>query len=229
MLVTRLYMITSMYIAGSFSYTDGHRSSRLLDVPYLEQIDHVICFPFIAPFVVLSPSLLVFFSGVVVIKLAVLLGTARSVITNYKLKKFFISAPSLLRSFSRLNSSGANMNWSASVLTTVSSDTEPTIIITFDSAKYIFNAGQNTNRAFLQSRRNWRKTRGIFFTQVGVERAGGLAGENYALETCSLMIWITQTSGLLMTFADATIKMLNVVGPPGLTHYLASMRLYAYR
>ena len=70
-------------------------------------------------------SLLVFCSGVVVVKLAVLLGMARSVTTNYKLKKFFISPPSLLRSFSRLNSSGANMNWLASVLAIVSSDTEP--------------------------------------------------------------------------------------------------------
>ena len=37
-------------------------------------------------------SLLVFYSGVVV-KLAVLLGTARSVTTNYKLKKFYGFTP----------------------------------------------------------------------------------------------------------------------------------------
>lgn len=33
----------------------------------------------------------------------------------------------------------------------------------------------------------------FFFTQVGLERAGGLASENYALETwtCPLTIWTT--------------------------------------
>ena len=74
------------------------------------------------------------------------------------------------------------MIWSASVLSTVSSDTEPTIIIAFDSAKYIFNVGENTNRAFLQSRRNWKRTRGLFFTQVGTQRAGGLPGAFFSQE-----------------------------------------------
>ncbi|KAK0202420.1 beta-lactamase-like protein [Desarmillaria ectypa] len=102
------------------------------------------------------------------------------------------------------------MNWSTSVLTTVSSDTEPSIIVTFDKAKYVFNAGENSGRAFLQSKRNWRKTRGIFFTDVGSQRTGGLPG-------------------LLMTFADATINRINVFGPPGLLHLMAAMRLYTYR
>lgn len=102
------------------------------------------------------------------------------------------------------------MNWSASVLSTVSSDTEPTIVLAFDSAKYIFNAGENTSRAFLQSRRNWKRTHGLFFTQVGTQRASGLPG-------------------LLMSFADATISRLDIVGPPGLSHFLAAMRSYTFR
>jgi ribonuclease Z len=69
------------------------------------------------------------------------------------------------------------MNWSASVVSTVTSDTEPTIIIEFDTAKYIFNVGENTNRAFVQNRPNWKKTRGLFLTSVGTQRASGLAGE----------------------------------------------------
>jgi ribonuclease Z len=68
------------------------------------------------------------------------------------------------------------MQWSTSVLTAQTSDTEPTIIINFDSAKYIFNVGENTNRAFLQSRRNWKRTRGIFLTGIGTQRASGLPG-----------------------------------------------------
>ncbi|KAK1230906.1 hypothetical protein PQX77_005984 [Marasmius sp. AFHP31] len=100
--------------------------------------------------------------------------------------------------------------WNASVLSTVSSDTEPAIVLTFDSHKYLFNASENTCRAFLQSKRNWRRTKGLFFTAASTERAGGLAG-------------------LLMSFADATIPKLDVVGPLGLKHYMAAMRSYTYR
>lgn len=72
------------------------------------------------------------------------------------------------------------MNWSANVLSTVTSDTEPTIIIEFEGAKYIFNVGENTNRAFIQNRPNWKKTRGLFLTSVGAQRASGLSGKGFA-------------------------------------------------
>lgn len=121
-----------------------------------------------------------------------------------------------------------SMNWSASVLSTVSSDTEPTILLTFDSAKYIFNAGENTNRAFLQSRDSWKRTRGMFFTDIGTQRTGGIAGRSTSNPLTSTFL-MTTYSGLLMSFADATISKLDLVGPPGLVHLLASMRLYTYR
>ncbi|KAG6872909.1 hypothetical protein C0995_005315 [Termitomyces sp. Mi166 len=102
------------------------------------------------------------------------------------------------------------MIWSTSVLTPLSSDTEPTVVVTFDRAKYIFNVGENTNRAFLQSDTNWKRTRGLFFTDIGTKRCTGLPG-------------------LLMCFADATISHLHIVGPPGLLHFMSAMRMYVYR
>lgn len=102
------------------------------------------------------------------------------------------------------------MSWNASVLSSISSDTEPTVVIAFDSAKYIFNVGENTTRAFLQSRRNWKKTRGVFLTSVGTQRASGLPG-------------------LLMTFADSGLTSLNIAGPAGLLHFMAAMRKYTFR
>ncbi|KAH9940691.1 hypothetical protein B0H21DRAFT_572283 [Amylocystis lapponica] len=102
------------------------------------------------------------------------------------------------------------MNWSASVLSAVSSDTEPTVVVTFDNAKYIFNAGENTGRTWLQSRRHWRKARGLFLTSVGTQRASGLPG-------------------LTMFLADAGIPSIDIVGPHGLLHYLASMRFFLFR
>lgn len=98
-----------------------------------------------------------------------------------KLARFFLPTVRTIRHFHRnplsVAQHSSSMNWSASVLSTVSSDTEPTIVLAFDSAKYIFNAGENTSRAFLQSRRNWKRTHGLFFTQVGTQRASGLPGE----------------------------------------------------
>ena len=69
-----------------------------------------------------------------------------------------------------------NMNWSTSVYTALTSDTEPSIVITFDSAKYIFNAGENTTRAILQSKRGWRKVKALFLTQLGTQRSSGAPG-----------------------------------------------------
>lgn len=67
--------------------------------------------------------------------------------------------------------------WSTTALTPLSYDTEPAVLITFDGAKYIFNVGENTNRAFCQSQQNFKRTRGVFLTQVGSQRAGGLGGK----------------------------------------------------
>ncbi|KIY69263.1 hypothetical protein CYLTODRAFT_349872 [Cylindrobasidium torrendii FP15055 ss-10] len=102
------------------------------------------------------------------------------------------------------------MNWTASALTTLSSDTQPSIIVSTEQGKYIFNTAEATGRSFLQSGSNWKKTKAVFFTDVGVHRMGGLAG-------------------LLMTWADATVSQLNVFGPTGLLHYMATMRQYTYR
>ncbi|KAI0292916.1 hypothetical protein BC826DRAFT_1017511 [Russula brevipes] len=102
------------------------------------------------------------------------------------------------------------MNWSTSVYTTLSSDTEPSIVITFDSAKYIFNAGENTTRTILQNGRGWKKVKGLFLTQLGTRRSSGL-------------------SGLLMSVADSSPRVMEIIGPSGLLHFLASMRFYVFR
>ncbi|KAH9831154.1 uncharacterized protein C8Q71DRAFT_715676 [Rhodofomes roseus] len=98
------------------------------------------------------------------------------------------------------------MNWSATVITSATADTEPSIVVTFDDAKYLFNVGENTSRAWLHSNHGWKKTKAIFLTSVDTQRASGL-------------------SGLLMFFADSGSKKVSLTGPSGLLHYLASMRL----
>ncbi|KAJ3514157.1 hypothetical protein NLJ89_g2531 [Agrocybe chaxingu] len=102
------------------------------------------------------------------------------------------------------------MTWSVNVHTTTTTDTEPSIIATFDNAKYIFGTSENTGRAFLQNNGNWKRSRALFFSQARVEKMSGLPG-------------------LVMSFADATISKLHLLGPPGLTHMIASMRMYIFR
>ncbi|KAH9174677.1 hypothetical protein EDB89DRAFT_1949681 [Lactarius sanguifluus] len=102
------------------------------------------------------------------------------------------------------------MNWSTSVYTTLSSDTEPSIVIAFDSAKYIFNAGENTTRAILLSKRGWRKVRALFLTQLGTQRSSGVPG-------------------IFMSVADSSARIMQIVGPRGVLHLLASMRFYTFR
>ena len=70
------------------------------------------------------------------------------------------------------------MDWSTSVLTPLSSDTEPSVVITFSDAKYIFNAGENLGRSALQTSRNWKKARSIFLTQAKIDKISGLGGEH---------------------------------------------------
>ncbi|KAJ7230661.1 hypothetical protein GGX14DRAFT_584185 [Mycena pura] len=104
------------------------------------------------------------------------------------------------------------MSWTASVITAATTDTEPSIVLSFEnpSFKYIFNAAENTNRAFTQKKAHRRRTRAFFFTQAGAERTGGLPG-------------------MLMSSADQMLSTLDVIGPPGLAHSIASMRSYIYR
>lgn len=67
-------------------------------------------------------------------------------------------------------------DWSISVPSTLSSDTEPTVVVAFNSAKYVFNAGENTTRAILQSKTRWNKARALFLSAAGTQRASGVPG-----------------------------------------------------
>lgn len=70
-----------------------------------------------------------------------------------------------------------NMHWTASVLSTVSADSEPSVMINFDNARYMINAGENAVRALCHSQTNRKRVQAIFMTRLTLERAGGLNGE----------------------------------------------------
>ncbi|KAI0777745.1 hypothetical protein BD413DRAFT_640429 [Trametes elegans] len=100
--------------------------------------------------------------------------------------------------------------WAVSVLTGAGADTAPALVVDFGTAKYVLNAGEGTGRAWLGSQHSFRKTKGVFVTAPDTARCGGLPG-------------------LMMLCADATIPKLEIVGPHGLMHYLATMRGFTYR
>ena len=126
------------------------------------------------------------------------------------------------------------MNWSSSVYTTLSSDTEPSIVIKFDSAKYIFNAGENTTRAILQNRRGWKKVKALFLTRLETQRSSGVPGVSLDSSLCIIVIahvpfFSVLDPGLFMSMADSSPRVIDVVGPKGIYHFLASMRYYVFR
>ena len=78
----------------------------------------------------------------------------------------------------RYFSTSSLMDWSTSVLTPLSSDTEPSVVVTFSDAKYIFNAGENISRNALQTSRSWKKARALFLTQANIDKISGLGGKS---------------------------------------------------
>ncbi|CDO70624.1 hypothetical protein BN946_scf184748.g22 [Trametes cinnabarina] len=91
--------------------------------------------------------------------------------------------------------------WNVSVLSEATSDTEPTLVVAFDTGKYIINASEATGRAWLQSHHSFRRSKGLFLTAAGTHRCGGVPA----------------------------VPRLDIVGPYGLMHYLATMRGFTYR
>ncbi|KAI8986907.1 beta-lactamase-like protein [Trametes punicea] len=100
--------------------------------------------------------------------------------------------------------------WNVSVLSDTTSDTEPTLLVEFDTAKYVFNASEGVGRRWLSSHHSFKRTKALFLTAAGTHRCGGVPG-------------------LLMLCADASVPKVDIVGPYGLMHYLATMRGYTYR
>lgn len=72
------------------------------------------------------------------------------------------------------------MLWSLRVITGLTADTEPSLILKFESppAKYIFNVPEGTNRACIQKRYGIAKTKAAFLTRLHPEQIGGFPGES---------------------------------------------------
>ncbi|KAG1436309.1 hypothetical protein G6F56_013612 [Rhizopus delemar] len=89
-------------------------------------------------------------------------------------------------------------------------DGPPSIILHYDTQRYIFNVREGTQRLCVQEKVKLAKANQIFLTQTNWDCLGGL-------------------TGLLLTLTDAGLKKIHLHGGKNLTHFVAATRRFAYR
>ena len=68
-------------------------------------------------------------------------------------------------------------NWSVRCLTVPGPDTDLTLYVSFDNARFVFGCGEGTQRAFVQRRQTWRWLSGVFIGSGNLNGRGGLPGK----------------------------------------------------
>ncbi|GAA6000534.1 hypothetical protein JCM5350_002403, partial [Sporobolomyces pararoseus] len=90
--------------------------------------------------------------------------------------------------------------YSVSVLSTHSTDSSPSLLVTFPDQRYLFNTPEAISRIALQSKLGLRKVGKVFLGSV--EESAGLPG-------------------FILSSVEAGNSKIEVVGPAGTDHYLA--------
>ena len=76
------------------------------------------------------------------------------------------------------------------------SETEPTVLLTVDGCRYVFNVSEGVQRFCMEHKVRLKKSRGIFLSSMSSAHTGGVPG-------------------MLMTLSDIGITELSLGGPPG--------------
>jgi ribonuclease Z len=115
------------------------------------------------------------------------------------------------------------------VITGNTANTTPTIVLHFQdrTGVYVFNSGENTQRALAAGTpySNQKKLT-VFLTQTSLKRIAGLGG--------NIHLVVSHDSGFMIVLGVVSdqarvFNKLHVVGPPGISHYMASMRFHLFR
>ena len=69
--------------------------------------------------------------------------------------------------------------WNATVLASATSDTDPTLLINFDNAKYVFNVTEGFSRTCIQRKVTTNKLRSVFLSRYSTETCNGMPGRPY--------------------------------------------------
>lgn len=86
----------------------------------------------------------------------------------------------------------------------------PSLLLTFEQSRYLFNCPENTSRSFVQSRINQKNLGSIFLSSPRASHSAG-------------------TYGMLMGLADSHKQTVRLIGPEGLRYMLACGRLFTRR
>lgn len=82
----------------------------------------------------------------------------------------------LLRVSNTRSCSSKMVRWAVGGVSTLTADTDLSVIATFDAGKYLFNAPEQFSRACIQHRRGFRKINAIFLTRIHSDTSAGLPG-----------------------------------------------------
>ncbi|KAF9909274.1 Zinc phosphodiesterase ELAC protein 2 [Linnemannia zychae] len=96
------------------------------------------------------------------------------------------------------------------VLSTGTADCPPSIILHFDSQRYMINCGEGTQRLCMEQKVRFSKLKTILFTRTHWDCIGG-------------------APGMLLTLSDVGIRNMRLLGGENLTHAIISTRHFVYR
>jgi ribonuclease Z len=99
---------------------------------------------------------------------------------------------------------------SAQILGTFTPDSTPSILITSDSAKFLFNVGEGSQRFCTEHKIRLSKLKHIFLSHLNTDTVGGLPG-------------------MILTLADVGVKNIAISGPMNLASYIYSLRHFVRR
>ncbi|OBZ86036.1 Zinc phosphodiesterase ELAC protein 2 [Choanephora cucurbitarum] len=86
----------------------------------------------------------------------------------------------------------------------------PSLILHYDSQRYLFNCREGTQRLCVQEKVRLSKLSNVFLSRVDWDCLGGL-------------------TGMLLTLTDTGIKKIDLHGPKNLSHFVAATRHFVYR
>ncbi|KAJ3186448.1 hypothetical protein HDU85_007267 [Gaertneriomyces sp. JEL0708] len=102
------------------------------------------------------------------------------------------------------------MKSSIQILGTRTGDTTPSVLVTFDSQRYLFNAGEGTQRFCIEKRVRLGKLNNIFLTKVQWDACGGIPG-------------------MLLSLDDAGNNNIQLHGGSNLAHFMAATRHFVFK
>lgn len=101
-----------------------------------------------------------------------------------------------------------NTRYSLHLLATKTSDSSPSLLVTFDDARYLFNAPESISRICVQNKVGMKKVGKVFLGEL-CESSG--------------------LPGVIFTAVESGNHKLEVIGPEGLDHLVSSLRYFTRR